>query len=240
MKVQAVFVALLVCAGSIASAQNPGYKPPELPKSGAPGGSDNSAGEVKAAGLVNSMDQLDNLEPLAPDYMISFRIIEDRSEPIRLRVQDSGDVQAPHVGLVRAAGKTCRSLAQTIKAQLEKDYYSKATVIIAIDQRPPPGQRTRIGTQDLETFTVFGQVARQGKYELPYDSDITISQAILMAGGPAQFANLKKVRLIRKTPSGNKTVQVDVDAIMAHGMLDRDIYIRKGDVLILPEKVYNF
>jgi protein involved in polysaccharide export with SLBB domain len=87
---------------------------------------------------------------------------------------------------------------------------------------------------------VFGQVGRAGKYELPTDSDITISQAVLMAGGPAQFANLKKVRLIRKTPSGNKTVRVDVDAVMTHGMLERDIFLRKNDVLIIPEKVYNF
>ena len=36
---------------------------------------------------------------------------------------------------------------------------------------------------DIDFFTVYGQVLRQGKYELPADEDITISQAILRSGG---------------------------------------------------------
>jgi len=143
--------------------------------------------------LINSMELLDNSIPLQPDYQISFRIVEDRNEPIRLRVQDSGEIQAPHIGLVRAAGRTCRDLAFIIKRELEKSYYNKATVIIAIDVIPKvsssgssmgPGGVVR----GQEYFTVFGQVLRQGKYELPFDEDVSISQAILRAGGPAQFA----------------------------------------------------
>jgi len=91
-----------------------------------------------------------------------------------------------------------------------------------------------------EYFTVFGQVLRQGKYELPFDEDVSISQALLRAGGPAQFANLSKVRLIRKTPQGNKTVLVDVEQIMTRGTLENDIIIRSNDVLIIPEKIASF
>jgi hypothetical protein len=132
-----------------------------------------------------------------------------------------------------------------IKRELEKSYYNKATVIIAIDVIPKvsssgssmgPGGVVR----GQEYFTVFGQVLRQGKYELPFDEDVSISQAILRAGGPAQFANLAKVRLIRKTPQGNKTVLIDVDQIMTRGSLEYDVILRSNDVLIIPEKVASF
>lgn len=192
------------------------------------------------------MELLDNSIPLQPDYLISFRIVEDRGEAIRLRVQDSGDIQAPYVNLVRAAGKTCRDLAFTIKKELEKSYFKVATVIIAIDQIPK-NTSTGGGSGGFgggrfgqEYFTVFGQVLRAGKYELPLDEDVTISQAVLRAGGPAAFANLKKVNIIRKTPQGNKKLQINVENIMKNGALEYDIYLRNNDVLIIPEKVANF
>ncbi len=249
---QSYRLSLLACLliASALQAQDPGFQPARLPTNQpqtvqAP--ASNGGDEVRSAGLINSMEQLDNTTQLQPDYQISFRILEDRSEPIRLRVQDSGDIQAPHVGLVRAAGRTCRDLAFAVKKELEKSYYQSATVIIAIDVIPRPygsavaggggGTFVRPG---MEFFTIFGQVMRQGKYELPLDEDVTISQAILRAGGPAQFANLNKVKLIRKTPQGNKAVQVNVEAIMKNGALERDIYIRNNDVLIISEKTVNF
>jgi len=249
MKSPAVVIALFVSAASLLHAQDPGFQPARLPSQQQPAAqSPASTGgdEVRSAGLINSMEQLDNSTQLQPDYQISFRIIEDRGEPIRLRVQDSGDIQAPHVGLVRAQGRTCRELAFAVKKELEKSYYQIATVIIAIDVIPKPvymggggggGSFVRPG---MEYFTIFGQVQRQGKYELPIDEDVTISQAILRAGGPAQFASLGKVKLIRKTPQGNKPVQVNVEDIMKNGALEHDIYIRNNDVLIIPEKIANF
>jgi len=243
---------LVVCAvligGFLSSviAQDPGFQPAQAVRQPATQPAPSSGGDdVRSAGLINSMELLDNSIPLQPDYQISFRIVEDRSEPIRLRVQDSGEIQAPHIGLVRAAGRTCRDLALLIRRELEKSYYNKATVIIAIDVIPrvtASGSSMGPGgvLRGQEYFTVFGQVLRQGKYELPFDEDVSISQALLRAGGPAQFANLSKVRLIRKTPQGNKTVLVDVEQIMTRGTLENDIIIRSNDVLIIPEKIASF
>lgn len=236
---------LVVCASQLVRAQDAGFQPAQVPKAGATSGSavNTAASDVKTAGLINSMDQLDNSTVLQPGYEISFRVLEDRAEPRTLRVQASGDVYAPNVGLVHAEGKTCRELANTIKKALEATLYNKATVIIAIDVIPQPhggGISGNPYSPPSDLFTVFGQIGRQGKYELPAYADLSISQALLTAGGPAQFANLKKVKVIRKTPSGNKTIIVNVEAIMEKGQLERDIYIRAGDVIIVPEKIYNF
>lgn len=243
------FFALLVSLGacSLVSAQDPGFQPAQTPRqpAAAQSGGNTAADDVRSAGMINSMELLDNSIPLQPDYQISFRILEDRGEPIRLRVQDSGDIQVPYVSLVRAAGRTCREVAFAVKKELEKSYFKVATVIIAIDVIPKNpnaggGGSTFGGRYGQEYFTIFGQVQRAGKYELPLDEDVTISQAVLRAGGPAAFANLKKVKIIRKTPQGNKAVQVDLESIMKKGALEFDVYVRNNDVVIIPEKVANF
>lgn len=196
---------------------------------------------MKSAAVLNSMEVLDDNQPIEPGDVISMRVVEDRREPLQLRVGATGEVNAPHIGLVKAAGRTCKQLAFEVKRRLELNYYNSATVIVAIDlKRIDNPNQMRLGSQDVHFFTVYGQVLRQGKYELPTDEDITISQAILRAGGLAQFANPHKVKLVRKTPQGNKTVLVNLDQIMKLGNLEYDIFVRENDVIIVDEKKVNF
>lgn len=229
-----------------AKGQDPTFRLPETRRSSqeTPAPVASNEATPKSASVINDMSVVDNTIQIQPGYIISLRIVEDRKEAIQLRVGVTGDINAPHIGLVRAAGRTCRELAYSMKQQLEKSLYNTATVIVAIDQIPESrggnGVSNRFDTKELDVITVFGQVIRQGKYELPDNEDMTISQAILLAGGFAQFANPKKVKLVRKTPQGNRTILVNVDQVMRRGNLDKDIFLRRGDVIIVDEKTVNF
>lgn len=184
------------------------------------------------------MDRLDDRQPIDAGYTISIRVLEDRKDAVQQKVAQTGEVQVPYVGLVRAAGKTCRQLALDVKRELEKSFFITATVLISIDAYPPEALKT--GVDEIETYTVFGFVLRQGKYDIPKTEDVTISQAILRAGGFAAFADKGHVKVVRHTPNGDKTMLVDVDSIMSKGQMHNDIYLRKNDVLIIPEKKVNF
>src|SRR5882672_2317028 len=84
---------------------------------------------------TNSMEVLDDKKKLGPNDFVSFRVVEDRdNESQRLRVNDNGELEVPYIGLVQAAGKSCRELAYSVKAALEREYYYHATVIIAVDK----------------------------------------------------------------------------------------------------------
>ena len=92
------------------------------------------AGTNAAAPIsTNDMNALDNTYRLAIGDRISFRIEEDEDDPKQLAVTDSGDLEIPYIGRHSAAGKTCKELAQALKVELEKEYYYRATVIIAVD-----------------------------------------------------------------------------------------------------------
>ncbi|MFN0079217.1 MAG: polysaccharide biosynthesis/export family protein [Prosthecobacter sp.] len=219
------------------TAQEPGFR---IAESSSTSRQAAQTGEVnKGAAVLTSMDVLDDKQPISPGDKVSVRILEDRREALQQRVAVTGEIQAPYVGLITARGKTCRQLANDIKKELEKNFFKNATVVIAIDEFNPENMK-KWGEEDLEFYVMFGFVAKQGKYDLPSNEDITISQAVLRAGGFAQFAKKEKVKIIRKTPQGNKTILVNVDGIMQKGDMERDIYIRKDDVIIVDELNWNF
>src|ERR1051325_4170499 len=84
---------------------------------------------------TNSMTVLDDKKRLGTNDYVSFRVVEDRdNESQRLRVNDNGELEVPYIGLVPADGKTCKQLAYSIKAALEREYYYHATVILALDR----------------------------------------------------------------------------------------------------------
>src|SRR4051812_26506472 len=73
--------------------------------------------------FTNSMDVLDNKRPLGVGDRVSLRVVEDRKPPIETYVTDSGDMEVPLIGRVKAQGKTCKTLAREIKAALDKEYF---------------------------------------------------------------------------------------------------------------------
>jgi polysaccharide biosynthesis/export protein len=240
---KARFTALIFAASSLAAvhAQDPGFRVPTSPRQSESQNSSaasSSAGTITGAAVLTSMEVLDTSRTIQPGYVVSIRILEDRKDAQQQKVAVTGEVQVPYIGLVRAAGRTCKELAYLIKRDLEKSFFISATVVIAIDLIPDtPGGTYGV---ELETYTMFGFVLKQGKYDLPATEDVTISQAILRAGGFAQFADKEHVKIVRTTPGGEKSILVDVTSIMVKGQMQKDIYLRKNDVVIIPEKTVNF
>jgi protein involved in polysaccharide export with SLBB domain len=199
-----------------------------------------------SAARITSMTQLDDSRPLRVKDQIVFRIVEDKAEPKSLVVQDSGDIFAPYIGLVKASGRTPRQLAVYMKGELEKQYFQQATVIVALERGfMPRGANGKPGdgyvVEDMGYITIYGQVLRQGKYEFAPEDQLTASQAILRAGGFAPFAKDKAVKIIRKVPGkGNVTIVVNLRDVMTKGRLEKDIAIIPNDTIIVEEKLINF
>jgi polysaccharide export outer membrane protein len=181
---------------------------------------------------TNSMDVLDDKRALGVGDRVSFRVVEDRKDPVVLTVTDSGEMEVPLIGRVSATNKTCKQLAYLIKAPLEKTYFYKATVIIGLDM---------VSVKSKGRIYVTGQVKTQGPLEIPPDEVFTVSKAIIRAGGLADFAQKKKVKLIRKVPgrSETETLIVNLEEIMEKGRTDLDIVLRPDDTINVPTRLIN-
>ena len=181
---------------------------------------------------IRSMDSLDNHQKLGPGDRITYRVIEDQDDPRTLLITDSGDLEVPYLGLVHAAGKTCLELARQIKKDLEKKLYFTATVMVSAEVI----NKTRV----MGKVYVTGQVRNSGGYDIPAGDTLTVSRAILSAGGFSDFSDKSHVRLIRKGVSGEQTRIVNVQEIWEKGRLDHDLAVQAGDLIVVPERLVKW
>jgi protein involved in polysaccharide export with SLBB domain len=178
---------------------------------------------------TNSMTVLDDKKRLGPNDFVSFRVVEDRdNESQHLRVNDSGELEVPYIGLVPASGRTCKELAYSVKSSLEREYYYHATVIIAVD---------RVSEKSRGKVYVYGNVKGQGPQEIPADETYTVSKAIIRAGGFGDFADKKKIKLSRKN---GQTVIVNLKRVIEEGHTDEDVVVQPDDQIYVPQRLVNF
>jgi polysaccharide export outer membrane protein len=177
---------------------------------------------------TNSMEVLDDKKKLGPNDFVSFRVVEDRdNDSQRLRVNDSGELEVPYIGLVPAQGKTCKELAFNIKSALEKEYYYHATVILAVD---------RVSDKSRGRIYVYGSVKSQGPQEVPPDESYTVSKAVIRAGGFGDFANKRKVKVTRKD---GKDFTVDLKRVIEEGHTEEDVVLQPDDQIYVPQRLIN-
>lgn len=88
-----------------------------------------------------------------------------------------------------------------------------------------------------ENFYIIGQVKEPGSY--PYlEKEITLVEAISLAGGFTDIAGRNRTRIIRVEGGVEKIIQVHVDAITDSGMKAKDVVILPGDVIVVPESYF--
>ena len=208
-----------------ASAQQPqGPVAPEKPPV--------SSAASSTVALTNSMDVLNDKTKLGNGDRLSYRVVEERKEPIPIFVTDSGEIEVPFIGRVSVAGKTCKQAALAIKPLLEKEYFFKATVIIGLDT---------LSTRSRGKVYLMGQVKTQGSMDIPADETLTVSKVILRAGGLADFANRRKVKLVRKKGNNQtETFIIDLVEVLDKGHIEKDRAIEPDDLIIVPERLINF
>ena len=177
---------------------------------------------------TNSMNVLDDKKRLGPNDYVSFRVVEDRDEESQhLRVNDNGELEVPYVGLVAARGHTCRDLAYTIKAALEKEYYYHATVILAIE---------RVSEKSRGRVYIYGAVKGQGPQEIPADETYTVSKAVIRAGGFGDFANKRKIKVTRKS---GQDFTIDLKRVIEEGRTEEDLVLQPDDQIYVPQRLIN-
>jgi len=164
---------------------------------------------------------------------ISLQILEDRDLPKNVIVADSGEVDVPYIGRVPASDKTCKQLANELKSQLEKEYYYRATVVIALD----------VANKFLGRVYVWGQVKNQGPIDLAVNENLTAGKAILRAGGFGDFANKKKIKVVRGAGAditGKQNFEINMVEILEDGKTEKDVVLRPDDFIIVPSRLINF
>jgi polysaccharide export outer membrane protein len=83
-------------------------------------------------------------------------------------------------------------------------------------------------------FFVLGDVPNPGPYPMPKNEDVTLSQAVAMAGGLLATASGKKTTIMRPNPDGVSATQIQVNAAALLEGKGRDVEILENDIVLVP------
>jgi polysaccharide export outer membrane protein len=128
----------------------------------------------------------------------------------------------PLIGAVRLEGLTTDQAAAAISRKLADGYLVKPEVSVSIEARI------------RRTVTILGQAQRPGVFEIPAHRQLTLVEAIGMAGGVTRIANAKKISLKRVADGKIEIINLN-DITTGKGS---DILLRDGDVIQIPESIF--
>lgn len=159
---------------------------------------------------------------LGPDDDLMISVFREDDLEREVRVSIDGYISFPLLGKVKAAGLTVSELEKALAEGLKK-YLKNPQVTVFI--------------KEYSTITVTGQVKNPGSF--PLKGQITVLEAIGLAGGFTQFAAQNDVKIMRLEEGEKRTLTVRVDDISREGDKSKDVPLKRSDIVFVPEEYSN-
>jgi polysaccharide biosynthesis/export protein len=135
-----------------------------------------------------------------------------------LEIRPDGKITLPLIGDVPAAGATPQELATALTDRL-REYITTPVVTVIVAEATPP------------MVYVMGEVNTPGAQ--PVRGPVTVLQALAVAGGFREFANTRRIRILRKGPDG--TIQtIPFNYRDAVDRAERPVMLQPGDTVVVP------
>jgi protein involved in polysaccharide export with SLBB domain len=87
---------------------------------------------------------------------------------------------------------------------------------------------------DANRVYVFGEVTDPGVIKLS-ETSMTLSDAILEAGGPTVFAYKRDAKVVRGDVNNPQIIPVDLKALLEEGDLSQNVPLYSGDFIYVPK-----
>jgi polysaccharide biosynthesis/export protein len=212
-------ITVLVIAGTLAITtaalpQGPNHQEQKALASGTVSESSGEHGSPVSPAAKVSADYV-----IGPDDVLDVSVWKEQDLTRTLQVRPDGRISMPLLNDVQAAGFTPSQLAQTISERLKK-YLTAPQVTIIV---------TQINSQRVY---VIGEVTRPGAY--PLLPGMTILQAISSAGGLTQFANSKKIFLMRNENHIQTKYPFSYKEVLDGRKAEENLPVKAGDTIVVP------
>ena len=94
----------------------------------------------------------------------------------------------------------------------------------------------RIFVDAYEKVSILGQINRPGIYN--FQKNLTVIEAIALAGGFTEIANKNDVQVIRVENGQKKSIKVPVGRILRSGDRTSDVLLKEGDTVQVGESLF--
>ncbi|RJP28088.1 MAG: hypothetical protein C4533_06350 [Candidatus Omnitrophota bacterium] len=156
---------------------------------------------------------------IQPNDVIQITVFGEEDLSITAKVSQDGTISYPLLGVIKVAGYTERNLAKNMTEWLGEDYLVMPQVSVFVKQ--------------YSRVSVLGQVRLPGSYEIK--ENLTLTQAIALAGGFTEQADISAVKIIHGEPSDgeNNNKLINVNKIIDKSA--PDIEISANDTIVVEE-----
>jgi len=156
-------------------------------------------------------------------FEVQFRYSPEFNQTVT--VQPDGFITLRSVGDVNVAGQTVPELTQTLKQAYGKILNDPLIVVMLKDFEKP-------------YFIADGQVGHPGRYDLR--GDVTLAEAIAIAGGFTDSAKHSQVLLFRRvSDEWVEAKVVNIKQMLKNGNLHEDPHLHPGDMLVVPKNTFS-
>lgn len=159
---------------------------------------------------------------IGPGDVLQVFVLDNPELTITVPVLPDGKISTPLVQDMIAVGKTSSMLASDIEKVLS-EYVRSPQVSVIITQ----------AASAFSQVKVMGRVQRQ--QPLPYREGMTVLDAILAAGGLAEFAAPNRAKLLRMENGKQTEIRIRLGNLLNDGDLKHNLPLKPGDVLLVPE-----
>lgn len=157
--------------------------------------------------------------------LVDIKVFMEPNMDRVLRISSNGTVTYPLVGNVKIGGYSV-SEAEAQLAEKLKFYIRNPQVSMLIKE------------YSNKMVYVLGQVKKPSEIAIPPEKTITVLEAVTSVGGFTDIANTSKVKVLRMENGKQKSIDVDVNAIMKQGKKALDIELLPGDVVFVPQSMF--
>ncbi len=185
--------------------------------------------ESNTAARGGRVDNLPQQAPVPatsdPDYVIgpedtlNISVWKEPEVSAAVPVRPDGKISLPLVNDIQAAGLTPMQLGKEISAKLEK-FITQPQVTVVVT-----------GVNSRRIYLV-GQVGRPGSFALL--PDMTVLQALSAAGGLGEFANSKKVYILRNVGGKPTRIPFNYKDVLQGLSPEQNIELKPGDTIVVP------
>ena len=156
---------------------------------------------------------------IGPEDVLYIHVWREDALTRTVPVRTDGNISLPIIQEIKASGLTPLQLKEELTKRL-KEFIESPNVSVTV--------------MEANSFKVYvsGQVKTPGVYRLR--SETTVLQIIPVAGGFTDWANPKKILVIRKENGKEKHITVNYKKIMKGEDQGANLILKAGDTVIVP------
>jgi polysaccharide export outer membrane protein len=174
---------------------------------------------VATAPETKKQGALDSSYIIGPADVLEIQVWKEPDFSRQVLVRPDGKITFPLIGDIKASGMTTLGLKDLLTVKLNSFVDNPEVTVIIVESHS-------------KNFYIIGMVNRPGTY--PLGPDMTVLQALSVAGGFGEWAHKDNIRVIRRTDGKEEILSFDYDKVISGKNLDQNILLEPNDTIIVP------